>query len=258
MKKGVAVWNYPGPGLENAKEFYRRGFDAVSWLGRTFAEMTEEEDEQLAQLLRETGMKFTVHYGLPDPDSPEHVAGYRKAIERCAAWQEKYGLMDGLTFDFWFDSDKSMPHLAFAIETMRGLGTFLACEDTPLNDRMAEKYLKLLKPKDKYGILLDLGHMNIRQHSIELSEPEDYATAINALPLDVLEVHLHNNKGRKDEHMYITYGNLPLEGCIAGLKKKHFDGIVTVEVVQREWSPEQGFDYAELTRDTFFSKWNEA
>lgn len=256
MKKGVAVWNYPGPGIENAREFIRRGFDAVSWLGSTFAGMTEQEDEELISFLRETKAAFTVHYGLPNPEKPDVVASYRTAIERCAAWQQKYGLMEGLTFDFWYDPELSMPNLAYAIETMRGLDTFLACEDTPLNDRMAEKFLRLLKPEDHYGILLDLGHMNIRQHSIELSEPEDFSMAIQSVPFKVFEVHLHNNKGRKDEHMYISYGNLPLEGCIDGLRKKRFDGIVTVEVVQRDWTREEGFAFAEQTRDAFFSKWD--
>ena len=256
MKKGVAVWNYPGDGLENAKEFVKRGFDAVSWLGMTFADMTAAQDEALADFLKTSGTAFTVHYRLPDPDDPEAIAVYRAAIKRCAAWQEKYGLMQGLTFDFWFDREASMPHLSYAIETMRGLCTFLACEDTPLNARTGKAFRDLLKPEDRYGILIDLGHMNIRQHGIERFEPEDYAAAIAEVPFDVLEVHLHNNKGRKDEHMYISYGNLPLAGCVAGLKRKGFDGIVTVEVIQREWPPEQGFAYAEQTRDAFFAEWS--
>ena len=92
---------------------------------------------------------------------------------------------------------------------------------------------------------------------IELFEPEDFEAAIRSVPFDVLEIHLHNNKGRKDEHMYISHGNLPLEGCIAGLRGKRFDGVVTVEIIQREWPAEQGCQYAEQTRDAFFRAWGE-
>lgn len=255
MKKSVAVWNYPGSNLENAKEFIRRGFDEVSWLGNTFANMTEAEDEALVELLKSTGTTFTVHYGLPDVDNAEACEAFKKAIDRCAAWQAKYGCLKHLTFDFWYDIDLSMPNLERAIKAMRGSGTTLACEDIPLNGRLLDKFTSLLTKDDKYGLLIDLGHMNIRQHTMQLNEPEDYTSAIAGLPLDVVEVHLHNNRGRKDEHMYITYGNLPLAACIEGLKRKKFDGSVTVEVVQRDWSPEEGFGFAELTRDAFFKLW---
>ena len=256
MYKGVAVWNYPGDNLENAKEFARRGFTAVSWLGADFCKMTQEQDEALVEFLRANKLVFSVHSRLPDPDSKEACDDFRKEIERCAAWQQKYSCLNGYTFDFWFDHNASMPYLGFALETLRGSGAFIACEDTPLNDRLVNDFLKLTKPQDDYGILMDLGHMNIRQHNMELFEYEDFVSSFKNLPLPVKEVHLHNNMGRKDEHMHINYGNLKLDACVAGLKKKGFDGIVTVEVVQRDWPREQGFIYAEQTRDAFFAEWN--
>lgn len=257
MKKCVTVWNYPGSELENARKFHELGFDAVSWLGEHFVRMTEAEDDQLAAILRETRMQFTVHSRLPDPDSPEACKKFDEELARCVAWQEKYGLLYSYTFDFWFDLDKTLPYLDKALTAFRGSGVTIACEDIPLNKRQMEKFSKLLKPKDKFGILLDAGHMNIRQRSMELIEPEDFISSIQALPLPIIEVHLHDNLSHKDEHMYLGYGNLPLDAIITGLKRKNFDGFATIEVVRHDWTEQQTFQYAVDSRDLFFRRWKE-
>lgn len=255
MRKCITVWNYAGDELANARKFHALGFDAVSWLGSHFVNMTEDEDEQLAALLRETQMQFTVHSRLPDPDQPEACQAFSKEMERAAAWQQKYGLMHSYTFDFWFEVDKLLPYLSEALSTFRDTDTMIACEDIPLNKRQLERFERILKPRDRFGILLDAGHMNIRQRCMELIEPEDFITSIQALPLPIIELHLHDNKSYKDEHKHLGYGNLPLDAIIIGLKRKRFDGYVTIEIVPREQTEEQAFQYATEGRDLFLQRW---
>lgn len=257
MKKCVTVWNYPGDRLENAYKLHALGFDAVSWLGEDFEQMTEEQDERLVAMLKETGMQFTVHSRLPDPDKPEKCEEFRKEIKRAVAWQEKYGLMYSYTFDVWYDPERTLPYLGEVLQAFRGTNTTLACEDIPLNKLQMKSFEKYLKPNDRFGILMDVGHMNIRQRCIELVEPEDFISSFQALPLPVVEVHLHDNLSYKDEHMYLGYGNLPLDAIIVGLKKKQFDGFATIEIVQHGWSEEQTFQYAVDSRERFLSRWNE-
>ena len=258
MKKCVTVWNYPGDRVENAYKFHSLGFEAVSWLGGEFIQLSEAEDERLVTMLKETGMLFTVHSRLPDPAKPESCEAFLKEIERAAAWQDKYGLLYSYTFDFWFDVQGTLPYLKKMLDAFRGKSTIIACEDIPLNKRQLDEMSKFLSPKDKFGILLDLGHMNMRQRCIELIEPEDFIAAIEALPLPIIEVHVHDNMSYKDEHMYLGYGTLPLNAIITGLKKKNFDGFVTMEIVRREeWSLEQTFQYPVDGHNRFFSCWNE-
>ena len=91
MKKCVTVWNYPGDRVENAYRFRELGFDAISWLGSEFAALTPEDDERVVAMLKTTGMQFTVHSRLPDPQKPEDCEAFRREIRRVAAWQQKYG-----------------------------------------------------------------------------------------------------------------------------------------------------------------------
>ncbi|HML46578.1 MAG TPA: TIM barrel protein [Clostridia bacterium] len=256
LKRGVTVWNYPGDEIENGRIFHSLGFDAISWLGSRFVAMEEDAAEAVAAFLRETGMTFTVHYALPDPEVPDKCREFERGIAFMRAWQQRHGLMAGLTFDVWYDLRQTLPYLAHALDVFRGLGAFLACEDTPLNRRAMEQYAKILKPGDDYGILVDTGHLNIRQYTLEMHEPEDFVEIFEKLPLPVRELHLHDNKGRKDDHRQYGFGNLPLDGVVEGLRRIGFGGIVSVEIVQQDWSRAQGFEYAVQTRDAFFSRWD--
>lgn len=257
MKKCVTVWNYPGDRVENAYRFRELGFDAISWLGSEFAALTPEDDERVVAMLKTTGMQFTVHSRLPDPQKPEDCEAFRREIRRVAAWQQKYGLLYSYTFDFWTDEQTTLPYLGEALATLRGMNIVMACEDIPLSKSQFREFEKYVHPRDKFGILMDIGHMNIRQRCMELIEPEDFVASFEALQLPIIEVHLHDNKSFADEHMYLGYGTVPLKAVVTGLKKKRFDGFATVEIIQRDWSADQTFQYAVDSRDMFLRCWEE-
>ena len=177
IKRGVTVWNYPGSPIENAREFYNRGFNAISWLGRDFTQENEHQLADLAAFLAETGMILTVHYGLPRPEDKAKCKIFEETISWMSLWQERYGLMTGLTFDSVFEIKLTMPYLAFALNAFRNKNTFLACEDTPLDLETFEEYKRILKPEDDFGILIDTGHMNLRQTKAGKNRPEDFINA---------------------------------------------------------------------------------
>ena len=166
MKNCVTVWNYPGDKIEIAYRFHELGFDAVSWLGSDFANMTEAEDERLVEMLRKTGMLLTVHSRMPNPDKPELCEAFHREMRRAAAWQKKYGLIYSYTFDFWTAVETTVPYLDEALKTFRGLNVVVACEDIPLNAHQLEAFLPYITDEDKFGVLIDVGHMNIRQRSM--------------------------------------------------------------------------------------------
>ena len=164
----------------------------------------------------------------PAPTTRKRVASARKAWRILADWHDKYHLLHGMTFDFWHPHDDQLPLYRECLEIFRGKGLFLACEDTPLNARTMEKFAKYLTPEDDVGILIDLGHMNVRQWMNERHEPEDFLQVFQQLPMKVRELHLHDNKGRKDEHREVGYGNLPMRAVVDAAKAIGFDGIVTL------------------------------
>jgi sugar phosphate isomerase/epimerase len=269
IKKGVAIWNYTQKSVWDCSQaFHSAGFDAISWVGHQFGDLTKDDAARLADFLKAGGMCFTIHGYLPNPDKDEEIAVFHDFIKFTAQWQEKYGLLNGLTFDAWHDKKRMMPYVAEALKALRGSGAFLACEDFPLNTGEMEIIAPYLTAQDDYGILIDAGHMNLRQAKKNDHTGAAFIQAFADIPLKVRELHLHDNKGVKDNHMYLGYGTLPLPAVVKGLKNIHFDGIITVEIVQsdwplddgsiRGWPLEQGIAYAQEAISSFKALWDNA
>lgn len=250
VKKGVAIWNYHRGGdihaenMGNARYFHDHGFDAVSWLGSEFDHMTEEQVQELTAWLKESGQTLTVHHILPDPDRVEACRYFEEALVRMENWQKRYGLITGLTFDFWYDRARMLPYLKKALDEFRGLGVFLACEDNPLDDAAMESFAPYITAEDDYGILIDLGHMNMRHTRWEKRSAQDFQAAFTGLPLKLREIHVSDNLGLKDDHSYLHFGTLPVTDIVSALQNIGFDGIVTIEIVNHNWTLEEHRSHA--------------
>lgn len=257
LRYGSAIWNYNAfdAPLANARRFRALGFDATSYTAKDFYTLGDADAAALAAFLRDSGNALTVHCLLPDPDHPEAIAEYQAAARWMCEWQARYGLMQGLTFDMWYDRARQMPLLAWTVALFRGSGTFIACEDFPLDAREAELLEEVARPGDAFGLLVDVGHMNLRMARAGEHTPEAFVRAFERLPLPVLELHLHDNLGEKDDHRWLGFGTLPLKAVVEGLKACRFDGIVTVEIVQRGWSLEEGLCHAQDTVRRFQAAW---
>ena len=228
MYRGVAIWNYAGDAVENAERFHKAGFDAISWNAPLFVDRYNDDDrERVAEYLKRSGQYFTMHNLLPSPYDPQEQASARYAWNTIADWNRRHRLLKGMTFDFWHPHDDQLPLLRECMDVFEGQDVFFACEDTPLNARTMEKFEKYLKPGDDVGILIDLGHMNIRQWMREEHE---------------------------DEHREVGYGNLPLADVAAAVKAIGFDGIVTVEIVNSQnWTIDEHIAHAIDTSNRCFA-----
>ena len=78
------------------------------------------------------------------------------------------------------------------------------------------------------GILLDTGHVNLAMRS-DWCEHKTARDFIGSLPAPVLEVHLHDNHGVRDEHLPPGEGSADLAGMLAELTARGFRGPVTLE-----------------------------
>ena len=260
MKKGVTIWNYKQkPTMEMAREFYEAGFDAISWHGRYFSEADDRGRDEIADFLNETKMYFTVHHRLPKAkDDDDYYKAFYVHMDRILNWQIKYGLLGGLTFDIYSEYESTLSYLADAIKMFRGTGVFLACEDVPLTQDVYDGFFKnFLTADDNFGILIDIGHMNIRMTQQNKRGHQDFIDVFNNLPLQLKEIHLHDNLGENDDHMYSGYGTLPHNSIAQGLKAINFDGVVSVEIIQREgWKVEDAIKYANMTHKALQDCWN--
>jgi len=254
MYKGVSIWNYgQAPTYACARAFADAGFTAISWIGGGFGGMGQAEGGELAAFIRDADLYLTVHHKLPNPDDAAECTLFKTHMDNIAAWQSRHGLLRGLTFDTWYDRASLMPHLSYALERLRGMGAFLACEDFPRTRADYDAHIApILNPRDNFGILIDIGHLNMHLHKYGDPSPDGFIASFAALPLPVREVHLHDNGGEKDDHTYIGGGNLPVGAVAKGLKDVGFDGAVTVEIIQQKnWSLDDGVRYADATFGAF-------
>jgi sugar phosphate isomerase/epimerase len=229
---GIAAWNIKAS-LEQEQDrasyklstklrtFKDMEFQAVSL--HRYAPYPEEKEE--FDLLREFSA-VTIHLSCPVQDDE-----LRQAIKI----QRETGLVRWVSFDAalrqgFLDLECTARCLAQAYDLLscEGIGILIenwmfSPEDFMLiNDAVSRPGL---------GILLDIGHLNlfVRKSAIRADE------YIDKLPLDIHEIHLHDNNGVEDLHFPISGrdGSVLeiMEDIINGLKKKHFDGIVTLEVI---------------------------
>ena len=255
MYKGVAIWNYAGDAVENAEKFWKAGFDAVSWNAPLFVDRyNDDQRERVAEYLKRSKQYFTMHNLLPSPYDPEEQASARHAWKVISEWNSRHHLLKGMTFDFWNPHEDQLPLYRECMDVFQGQNVFFACEDTPLNARTMEKFAKYINPEDDVGILIDLGHMNVRQWMMEEHEHDDFMRVFRQLPMKLRELHVHDNKGRRDEHREVGYGNLPMKAIVDATKSIGFDGIVTVEIVNsQQWTIDEHISHALDTSDRFFS-----
>lgn len=252
MKTGLAIWHYPHRTLvENVEFFAQNGFTAVSALGAQFYEVCKNKTEAkaLADVLRKHAVTFTVHHNaLPYEKHPE--AEFFKQVGEMREWQEQYGLIDILSFDVRDREEANLErYTKFALDTFGDTETKIALEDYPMTEgerRQAQK----LKVYGKFGLLVDIGHTNIRIRRSGADTMEEYLKTGQTPPiasgtvseeefyralvskgLPIYEIHLHNNDGLKDQHGLLEEGTIDMQAIAHALKKIGFDGVLTIESV---------------------------
>ena len=250
MLNGLAIWHYPHRSMvDNIDFFAAMGLPSVSVHGAQFARALADPAVALAlaDAVREGGVVFTVHYALPKNHGEDAVAAFRAGLDAIAAWQSRHGLISVLSFD-----------VPGPLREGAGIGAYLdlvlervpacrvAVEDFGLN--AAERaQISHLRGNERFGYLVDLGHMLIRMRGQNTSgkplftnTPDEHppidapdstaiTEALGRKDFPIFEMHLHNNDGVNDLHWFLEDGVFDIPAVAAALKALHYDGILTVE-----------------------------
>lgn len=78
----------------------------------------------------------------------------------------------------------------------------------------------LVKNLDNIGITFDTGHANT------IIPPIDFFNKLEK----VWNIHAHDNKGNKDDHLSLGKGNIDFKDLIKELKEKNYQGYLTLEL----------------------------
>ena len=233
MKHGVTVWNWAEPGKPLAalvQELAGMGFEVMSFLPGQLLSLSHAQSRALLAVLDGYRLPATVH-GTCDlePDM----------IERIVTLLGRRLL--AFTLDPLLRTDSrgtlyavnAMVALLQVIQaSTRGTGVRFGIEDFPLDPLALDYYREELEPvleSPRFGILLDVGHMNLRmaQEDYFASDVGDY---IAGLPLPIVEVHVHDNRGDRDSHEPLGAGDIPFPAVAGALMAVGFDGVSTIEI----------------------------
>ncbi len=250
MLQGLAIWHYPHRCMvDNIRYFTALGLDSVSVHGAQFVNAIADPAtaDAIALAVRETGAVLTVHYRLPRGHDPEAVAVFEAGIHAIAAWQRAHGSISVLSFDVpnpIRGGEGIGGYLDFVLETVPDCK--VAVEDFGLNTAEREQ-IAHLKGDDRFGYLVDIGHLFIRlrgqnqsgkplfthtpdEHPVcEAPDSAVFKAAFESKDFPVFEMHLHNNDGVSDLHWFLEQGELDIPAVARALKEMGFEGVLTVE-----------------------------
>lgn len=233
MRYGVAVWNYMEPGLpltELVQELAGAGFDSLALQPHFLAALEAAQWRELGRVVERDDLTVTLH---------TNFALFRAEHLRTAREQFGARLLD-VTFDaamettsrgMFYDMATMAPVLRTVAETAPGLR--FGVEDFPLDAAAVDAYAEHLRPLlalDGFGMLVDLGHLNLRRHMHPYFQAGDAAGYIRNVAAPIHEVHVHDNDGARDLHQHPGAGNADLAGAARGLREVGFDGVCTIEV----------------------------
>ena len=250
MKLGLAIWHYPHRTLcENIDFFASHGFDAVSGLGDEIVGACRDSEtaKALAAHISANNVAFTVHHKLPNQRQSYSPEAFIDDIRVLRDWQMEYGLIDVLSFDVWQrDEDIPKRYIDLTLELFSDTGTRIAVEDFGLTDGERAQ-VERLKGTERFGYLMDLGHLNIRLGGTPTEDsqwfrfsgesglkPGDrsgqaFYNALMSKEFPVFEMHIHNNDGCTDWHDFLDAGVMDIAAVCGAVKRFGFDGIMTIE-----------------------------
>jgi sugar phosphate isomerase/epimerase len=139
-----------------------------------------------------------------------------------------------------------------------GTGVRLAIEDFPLDNAAKDFFREELGEvygDSRTGILVDVGHLHLRRsqsrHFAALSVADYFAR----IPVPIVELHLHDNDGNKDQHGHFGFGTVPLGEVAQAVTGIGFDGMSTIEIAPgfHGSTPEASWDKAVAS----LKKWRE-
>lgn len=245
---GLAMWHYPHRTVtENISFFAGQDIDV---LGLNQSQVVREalssdEGVALANALIKENMRVTVHGAMTMSHNKEDVDDFKKRISLVGDWQRKYRLIDIISFDV---SDKIRdnvcPYVDYVMENVPDCK--VALEDFGLNEKELQQ-IDHLKNNDRFGYLVDVGHMYMRlagksesPHTLfqnskteggksEVQGYNEFLTAFKSKTFPIYEIHLHNNDGIRDMHYFLEDGTLDMEMIAKVLETLDYNGVVTIE-----------------------------
>jgi len=234
---GIAIWNFEGERLgPKLRWFAEMGYTAACINNRALDSLSDEEESEAAKVTDEFDLALTFHGGLLDTPAIARA-------ERIVRWHKRTGRIACTSYDVpgAFNAEgfkRKQPErivdvLKDVLAVVAGTGVRVLLEDCPIFPEDVEQVEGLAEKHPGLGILVDLGHMNLRLRDPEPDSQPLRPGAIEAylkgIPWKISEIHVHSNNGIKDQHAPPYAPNADLVTAARVLSEIGFDGISTIE-----------------------------
>lgn len=243
---GIAVWNFPGDDLmAKVRTFAEMGYNAASVQGEFLDAFSPDDFTAGGDALHELDLLLTVHTGFVSADGAVSRDVVCSQAERILSWHASMGRVACLTYDapwkeispgaYRIDPTAIAETFEEVLLMSSGSGVRVALEDWPLRAEDMEECAGWPQKYPHWGVLIGLGHMNMR-----LREPKDSPRPIapgateaylRAIPAQIVELHVHSNNGTRDQHAPPYMGNTEMASAARALRDVSFGGISTIEMV---------------------------
>ncbi|MBC7287722.1 MAG: sugar phosphate isomerase/epimerase [Armatimonadetes bacterium] len=241
MPVGMATWLlYGQPLTDLAQRLADMGFRSLSFAAPQLPNLRQQMDE-LTRIAKDWGLATTFHLSIPEGAQSEALAHVWRDLSVVEELMAAGARVNAVTFDpaVWrsqrgatrgFAGEKTALALRAAWQRLGAAGVKIGLENWPsiTTDIGSWDFVAMVAPEVEFGILLDIGHLNIsyRQGHLGLLDP---ATYVATCQRSVVEVHVHDNDGQRDSHLFPGDGNTSFGPVFAALVRTGFQGVVTLE-----------------------------
>lgn len=259
MKTGFIEWGIGSTSVpEKVKTVAGMGFDCIS-LHPFFPSMEEQEKTRIA--VKEFNLGITFHCANESPETiTQRINSY---IDVVSDFQKHTNRVYCFSFDTWYPGiekdglnlDTMSAGIVKALSALSPMGVRVAVENSHFFT-LRENFEALAEKvgRKDFGILLDIGHLNLKGDRRNKSVEE----CICSLPLEIYELHIHDNDGEKDLHQPLGMGNLDLKTIVKALKRREFDGVATLEIGSSNITGDEWIETIKRTRDVFMREWEQS
>ena len=239
---GIAIWNFEWNQLSpKLRAFAEMGYTAASINGRLLDWLTDEDEAEASRIMDEYDLLLTVHSGLANEDGRAAVARAKRVLQ----WHERTGRIVCSSYD--------TPHVTIAkgirradpepilgildelLSAFAGTGIRVLLEDCPIYPEQLDHLKARIERHPHLGILVDLGHMNLRlrepSHDPQPLRDGAVEAYLKGIPFEIGELHVHSNDGSRDQHAPPYAPNADLPTAARVLQEIGFKGISTIELV---------------------------
>lgn len=214
------------------------GFEHVSLLAAHAAAMARGETPDVDEAIDSNSLGVAIHGGMAVKGTMDESA-LLADFEAFLEWHSRTGALRTVNYDAaskcvegqpTYDSEGMHSVLKKMLELSKGTGVTVGVEDWPRDPEMLKPIVDLAE-YPHYGILIDLGHMNMRIEATEPPYPVDLARAyLDNITLPINELHIHNNDGAHDQHCPLDRGTADFRVLAEMLRPRCANTLHTSEI----------------------------